>query len=346
MSIRKHVGFLLVTPLVCAVAILAQQNMPPASAPASRIDLDVVVTPKSGPPVADLRQQDFTIFDNKAAQHITSFHARSGSQDPIHVILVIDAVNTGYQTIAYERGQIDKFLRTNGGRLAQPMSLAFFTDEGTQMEKGFSTDGNGLSESFDHYAIGLRDIRRSSQYQAEDRFQLSMTALHEVVEQAAKLPGRKMIFWISPEWPILSGPRIYLDYKQEAQIFGTVVGLSTQLRQARITLYGVDPLGSNEGVARTLYYQDFLKGVSKPSQVNVGDLSLQVLAVQSGGLALASSNDVAALLEKCLADTEAYYELSFTPTPADHRDEYHNLLVQVSKPGLTVRTRTGYYAEP
>jgi hypothetical protein len=95
-----------------------------------------------------------------------------------------------------------------------------------------------------------------------------------------------------------------------------------------------------------VYYQDFLKGVSKQSQVNVGDLSLQVLAVQSGGLALASDNDVASLLQKCLADTEAYYELSFVPAPADHRDEYHNLLVQVAKPGLTARTRTGYYAEP
>jgi VWFA-related protein len=346
MSIRKHTGFLLVAPLVCAIAILAQQNMPPASAPASRIDLDVVVTPKSGPPVADLRQQDFTIFDNRVPQRITSFQARSGSQDPVHVILVIDAVNTAYQTIAYERGQIDKFLRANGGRLAQPTSLAFFTDKGTQMEQGFSTDGNGLSESFDHYAVGLRDIRRSSQYQANDRFQLSMTALREVVEQAAKLPGRKMIFWVSPGWPILSGPRIDLDYKQQNQIFGSIVGLSTQLRQARITLYSVDPLGSNEGVGRTLYYQDFLKGVSKSSQVNVGDLSLQVLAVQSGGLALASSNDVVSLLDKCLADTEAYYELSFVPAVADHRDEYHNLLVQVAKPGLTARTRTGYYAEP
>jgi VWFA-related protein len=346
MSIRKHAGFLLVTPLVCAVAILAQQNMPPASAPASSIDLDVVVTPKSGPPVADLQQQDFTIFDNRAPQRITSFHARGGSQDPVHVILVIDAVNTAYQTIAYVRGQVDKFLRANGGRLAQPMSLAFFTDKGTQMEKGFSTDGNGLSESFDHYAVGLRDIRRSSQYQANDRFQLSMTALREVVEQAAKLPGRKMIFWVSPGWPILSGPRIDLDYKQQNQIFGSIVGLSTQLRQARITLYSVDPLGSNEGVGRTLYYQDFLKGVSKSSQVNVGDLSLQVLAVQSGGLALASSNDIVSLLDKCQADTEAYYELSFVPAVADHRDEYHNLLVQVAKPGLTARTRTGYYAEP
>jgi VWFA-related protein len=95
-----------------------------------------------------------------------------------------------------------------------------------------------------------------------------------------------------------------------------------------------------------LYYQDFLKGVSKSSQVNVGDLSLQVLAVQSGGLALASSNDIVSLLDKCQADTEAYYELSFVPAVADHRDEYHNLLVQVAKPGLTARTRTGYYAEP
>jgi VWFA-related protein len=346
MSIRTRIAFLL-TPLVCTAVFFAQQNTPPpASALASRIDLDVVVTPKSGPAVAGLQQQDFTIFDNKALQRITSFRARSGSQDPVHIILVIDAVNTAYQTIAYERGQIDKFLRANGGRLAQPMTLAFFTDKGTQIEEGFSTDGNGLSESFDHHDIGLRDIRRSSQYEANDRFQLSMTALHELLEQAAKLPGRKMVFWVSPGWPILSGPRIDLDYKQQNQIFSSVVGLSTQLRQARITLYSVDPLGSNEGVARTTYYQDFLKGVSKPNQVNVGDLSLQVLAVQSGGLALASDNDVASLLQKCLADTEAYYELSFVSAPADHRDEYHNLLVQVAKPGLTARTRTGYYAQP
>jgi VWFA-related protein len=346
MSIRTRVGFLLVIPVLCTAVFFAQQNTQPTSAPASRIDLDVVVTPKSGPAVAGLQQQDFTIFDNKAPQHITSFQARNGTQDPIQIILVIDAVNTGYQVLAYERGQIDRFLRANGGRLAQPMTLAFFTDKGTQIEQGFSTDGNGLSESFDHYDIGLREIRRSSQFEANDRFQLSMTALREIIDQAAKLPGRKMIFWVSPGWPILSGPRIDLTYQQQNQIFSTVVGLSTQLRQARITLCSVNPLGSNEGLGRELYYQDFLKGVSKPSQVNVGDLSLQVLAVQSGGLALAANNDVASLLQKCLADTPAYYELSFVPAQADHRDEYHNLLVQVAKPGLTARTRTGYYAQP
>ena len=346
MSIRSAIGFFLLTPVLCTPAFFAQHNTEPTSAPGSRIDLDVVVTPKSGPAVAGLEQQDFTIFDNKAPKHITSFQARNGSQNPIQVILVIDAVNTTYQTIGYERGQIDKFLRANGGRLAQPMTLAIFTDKGMQLEQGFSTDGNGLSESFDHHEVGLRDIRRSSQYEGIDRFQLSMTALRELVEQAAKLPGRKMIFWVSPGWPILSGPRIDLDYKQQNQIFGSVVGLSTELREARITLYSVDPLGSNEGITRTFFYQDFLKGVSKQSQVNVGNLSLQVLAVQSGGLALTSSNDVAQLLEKCMADTGAYYELSFVPAVADHRDEYHNILVQVAKPGLIARTRTGYYAQP
>ena len=129
--------FLLLVPLLSTAVLSAQQNIPPTSAPASRIDLDVVVTPKSGPPVANLQQQDFTLFDNKTLQHITSFQARDGSQDPIHVILVIDAVNSPYQNIAYERGEIDKFLRANGGHLAQPMALAFFTDTGTQVQQGF-----------------------------------------------------------------------------------------------------------------------------------------------------------------------------------------------------------------
>ncbi len=162
MSIRSRIGFLLLIPVLltfvlCAPAFFAQQNTD--QTPSSRIDLDVVVTPKSGPAVAGLEQQDFTIFDNKAPQRITSFQAHRGSQDPVHIILVIDAVNTMYQNIAYQRGQIDKFLRANGGRLAQPMTLAFFSDKGTQLESGFSTDGNGLSESFDHYDIGLREIR-------------------------------------------------------------------------------------------------------------------------------------------------------------------------------------------
>ncbi|MGA3225168.1 MAG: VWA domain-containing protein [Acidobacteriaceae bacterium] len=341
------IGARLVLISVLSSAVLsAQQNIPPTGANSARINLDVVVTPKSGPPVANLEQQDFTVFDNKTLQHLTSFQARDGSHDPIHVIILIDAVNSTYQNIAWDRGEIGKFLRANGGHLSQPTALALFTDTGTQVQQGFLTDGNQLATALDQFAIGLRNVRRSSQWGASDRFQLSMNTLHQLVEHEGSLPGRKMVFWVSPGWPLLSGPGIHLDGKQQNQLFSNIVGLSTQLRQNRITLYSIDPLGANEGVLRTFYYQDFLKGVSKPGQVSVGDLGLQVLATQTGGLALTSSNDIVSQLQKCYADTEAYYELSFDPAPADHRDEYHNLIVQVAKPGLTARTRTGYYAQP
>jgi len=346
MPIERRLGLLIFAPMLCVAALSAQQKMPPTPVAESSVSLDVVVTPKSGPPVADLQQQDFTILDNKTPRHITSFHAFGGSQAPIHVLIVLDAVNVPYQSIAYSRGEIDKFLHANGGRLAYPTQLAFFTDKGMQVQQGFSTDGNELSSSLDQYAVGLRDIRRSSQYEANDRFNLSIGALQSLSESQAKLPGRKLIFWVSPGWPLLSGPRIYLDAKQENQLFSMIVGLSTQMREAGVTLYNINPFGASEGVGRQFYYESFLKGVSKPGQAMIGDLSLQVLAAQSGGLVLNGSNDLTGLLEQSAADGQAYYELSFDPPRADHPEEYHHIEVQVNRPGLTARTRQGYYLQP
>lgn len=338
MFVRKGLAFLLCAPVLFAAALAG-----PAT---SNIDIDVVVTPKSGPPVADLNKEDFSVLDNKTRQQITSFRAFSGSQAPVQVILVVDAVNVPYDRIAYERGEIDKFLHANGGRLPHPVKLAFFTDNGLQLQQDFATDGNELSSSLNQYAVGLRNIRRSSQFQASDRFQLSINALRSLVGGIAKSPGRKMVLWVSPGWPLLSGPGIYLDAKQQNQLFATIVDLSTQLREGHVTLYSVDPIGAGEGVGRAFYYESFTKGVSKPGQVQVGDLSLQVIAKQSGGLVLTGSNNLAGFLQQCMADSEAYYKMSFTPAASEHRDEYHHIDVQVDKPGLTARTRDGYYAQP
>ncbi len=346
MPIEKRLGLLIFASALCISGLSAQQKTESAPAPASNISLDVVVTPRSGQPVADLQQQDFTILDNKTPRPITSFHAFSGNQIPIEVILVIDAVNLPYERVAYERQEVEKYLHANGGRLAYPTAIAFFTDKGIQAQQSYSTDGNELSASVDSYVVGLRDIRRSSQYQASDRFQLSINALRALVGSVANRPQRKIVLWVSPGWPLLSGPGVFLDIKQENWLFSTIIDLSTQLRQAHVTLYNINPLGAAESVARTFYYQDFLKGITKPSQVRVGDLSLQVLAIQSGGLVLNGSNSTAALLEQCLADTKAYYELSFDPPTGDHANEYHHIEVQVARPGLTARTRDGYYTQP
>jgi VWFA-related protein len=334
--------------LLCSVAGFAQQTaaVQPAGAVSAptRISLDVVVMPKGGKPVADLTQQDFTVLDNKVAQPITSFRAVVGSGAPVEVIVVIDAINTAYTAIAYERGEIGKFLRANNAQLAYPTALAVISDTSTQMQNGFSKDGNVLIDALDHYTVSLRTIERSAGfYGADERLSLSIQALREIVARAATLPGRKLVLWISPGWPILSGPNVQLTAKQQQNIFDIIVKVSTELRQAHITLYSIDPLGTVDIGMRTFYYQDFLKGIRKPKDTQLGNLALQVIATQSGGLALNSSNDIAGLLQQAVMDSEAYYELSFDPVRGEP-DEYHQIDVKVSKPGLIVRTRTGYYS--
>lgn len=348
MSIERCFCALLLLALLPYTAQARAQEKAPAETAPAKMYLDVVVAPKSGVPVAELQQQDFTVFDNNAPQSITSFQALGGSQTPVEIILVIDTVNASYSRIPYERSEIDKFLRANHGQLAQPISLAIFTDTGTQIQEGASRDGNALSASLDHAAIGLRSIGRSTGiYGADERIQLSLNTLHKLAAREQARPGRKIILWVSPGWPLLSGVRIDLDANQKRKIFSAITDLSTELRNARVTLYNVDPLGAGESIfGSSANYEEFLKGVSKVSDVMVGDLALQVMAVQTGGLALSGNNDIAAMLQRCVADTDAYYELSFNAPPAEHPDEYHHLEVRVAKPGLTARTRRGYYSQP
>jgi VWFA-related protein len=217
------------------------------------------------------------------------------------------------------------------------------------MEDELTNDGNALVAALDQQTIALRTIRRSAGfYGAAERWQLSIQALARLATYEAQRPGRKLILWVSPGWPYLSGPDTeeLLDDKQRGQIFADIVGLSTVLQQAHVTLYSIDPLGTTDIGTRTFYYEAFLKGVSKPSQALPGDLALQVLAAQSGGLALYASNDITVQLQKCLADSQNYYEISFEPQASKQLDEYHRLEIQLDKKGLTARTRQGYYAQP
>jgi VWFA-related protein len=331
----------------CSVAALAQQSSaPPAQPKADTIFLDVVVTSKSREPVSGLQEQDFRVIDNKVPQGLTSFQQQGGAQVPIEVVLVVDDVNTGIEHVAYERSEMDKFLRTNGGQLTYPTTLAYVSDSGLQIEQEFSRDGNALSAALDHHMVALHTIRRSAGfYGAVERYEMSLQALDQLAKREASRPGRKLILWISPGWPYLSGPGIeqQLDAKQEQHIYDDVVRFSTLLRLGRITLYSIDPLGTADFGERTFYWESFMKGISKPGQAQGGDLALQVLATQSGGLALTANNDISAQLRQCLADAQAYYELSFAPSLENPRDAYHHVEVRVDKPGLVARTRQGYY---
>jgi VWFA-related protein len=337
-------------PSATPAAPSAGANTPPSPSD-HRISLDVVVTDKAGNAQLGLQQQDFTILDDKQPENILSFHAADESTaaaDPMQVIFLVDAVNTGVQTMGNERLQLEKFLRQDGGHLALPTSLVFLTDTSTEVQPVPTHDGNGLADLLNSKETGLRIVGRSQGfYGAVDRLNISLGALAKLTNYESQRPGRKLIVWFSSGWPMLSGPRVELTQKNQEWLFNTIVGLSRSLREARITLYSVDPLGTADAASfRTFYYESFLKGVPSANKVLAGNLALQVLATQTGGKVLNSNNDLTKLIASCLMDAKAYYTLSFIYPPADHPDEYHSLEIKVDKPGLVARTRTGYYAQP
>ena len=326
--------------------VSGQQSSSPKPSTDRMIHLNVVVTDSSGRRVGGLTQQDFTLLDNKNQRPLTSFVETKENEPPVQLLIVVDAVNTPYTAVGYQREQIEKYLRANEGHLTIATNFAVLTDKGVQLYNNPSKDGMALSSALEHEEIGLRVNGRSEGfYGAEDRVTLSLNALRDIAAYEAKLPGRKLVAWVSPGWALLSGPRLDLDNNQEKQIFGNIVDFSTQLREARVTLDAVNSWGADESLLRALYYEDFLKGVSKPDQAQLGNLALQVLAAQSGGLVL-NSSDVVGNLQKCVDDAGVSYDVSVPAAPTERHDEYHELSVRIDKPGLTTRTRAGYYAQP
>jgi VWFA-related protein len=338
-----YLRFLL--PVLCGVA-MAQEVVP--GQPASKaIQLDVVVAPKSGTPVPGLQERDFVVLDNKVPQTVTSFRGYEGKPEPVEVILLIDSVNTTFSNIAYERGEIDKFLNANGGELSQPTTLAILTDEGVKKETGFTKDGRGLAASLDKQTIGLRQLTRSTGfYGAGERSDISLNALRQLLGYEATRPGRKVILWVSPGWPLLPGTQGYLTSGQAKNIYRQIVLISSLLRQSQTTIYNINPLGASEGLAYTFEYENFLKGVKKPNDSNLGNLALQVLATQSGGLVLTGNSDISGMLARCMAEAGEYYRLSYEPPTAGGKDEFHSVEVQVAEPGLKARTLDTYYTGP
>ena len=338
----------------CAICISVSlcmglaQNTP--AGPDLSLALNVVVTDKSGKPFPGLEEQDFTLLDNKRPQKITSFEAVRGSNanqsPPMEVILLMDDINTGITNLAYGRQQVEKFLGRDNGVLSHPVLLAFLSDTGLKLTNP-SQDGKALTAELNANPAGLRVVTRDQGvYGAGERLQLSLNAVGQLVQAEGAKPGRKLVVWISPGWPILTGPRIQLDSKDRQGIFRNIVLLSENLRRADMTICSIDPLGAAEAPLRADFYKEFTNGVKKANDAQYGNLALPVLAFQSGGRVLNSSNDIVSQIAAAVSDGDIYYVLRFQASRGEAADQYHSVEVKIDKPGLAVRTRTGYYAQP
>ena len=317
------------------------------------IHLDVVVTDQSGRSVAGLPLSDFTLLDNGRRINPLSFHAyseQSGPNPAVRLIVVVDTLALPGLLPTNERLAVENFLRANGGHLAQPVSLYELDESGFYSVGMPSTDGNALASdllrSKDlHQLRSFRSTLRGVTWKWMDLNDTpsleGLKALGQIATMERQVPGRKLLIWVGPGWGIGSGAYADRTVSKE-EVFYTIRWFSDLLREARVTLYSLSA-GETEP---SEFYLKYLSGVASPQQASFMNLYRKVLAEQSGGRVLNSGSDLLSQIESCIHEPDAFYTLSFDPPPTAQPNEYHDLKLQIQKPGLSAHTNTGYYNQP
>lgn len=312
--------------------------------------LDVMVDDANGNAVPGLEPWDFKLTDNGKASKIVFFRAFDDvvakPDPPVEVILLIDEINLPFSQVAFVKEELARFLRQNGGQVAYPVSLMLLSNKGLRVQPRPTENGEALLKTLRGIAGSVRMITPAMAGNGFiERAQRSIRAIDSLAVNEARKPGRKLLIWVGPGWPMLDSTRYAMpDDLAKLRYFRSIVDLTNELREARMTVYSVS--GDDSGVRRDLLYQDFLKGVVDLRQANASDLALKVLVTHTGGRILGPNNDLAGHIDACIADAKDFYEIDFLPAATQHPDEYHTLSVTVDRPGWTVRTYNAYYAEP
>ncbi len=320
------------------------------------VTLDVQVSDSSGKPVTGLLQDDFKLIDNKQVRPLTAF-SEAGAENatsttPVEVVLLIDGIIAPPATLSDLHRNLAVYLHAAGAQLPLPMSLAFLTPEGLKTQNQATRDPALLLANLDNNPIPQVERQGEGYLYSAQLRENSLKALVLMADKLNRRPGRKLLIWISPGWGAFEAETSQKSRKEMEGLFTFAANLSNGLRQAGITLYSVDPWGTSDAaLAGTRRYENFVKGGTSTKDADNGDLMLQVLAAQSGGLVLYGSNNIAKLVSQCIADGRSFYQISFDAPTAANPDEYHKIEVQVNKPGSNksgykVRTRTRYFAEP
>jgi VWFA-related protein len=349
-----------------------------------RITIDLAVTDAQGNAVTGLERKDFKLLDEGNPLNLVTFDAANrgplGFDPPIQVILVIDGADLSAVGLAEAEADVDRFLRKDGGYLAYALTVYRITSDGLFAIRDVFTDGNEFADKTGR-AGSMRRVwshSRSESVQVVDLLQIAaqksavaglpqsrlrevpmpiaMKALGAIAIEQRRIAGRKLLFWIGPGWRV--------DLKGGEGLFDTITEFSTRLREARIELSiagrwvrGNPNAGSGASIMGKEALEEYVKGVRVARNARYPNLGLQVLAARTGGGMLTTRNDLAAvvekgrndiprLIEKHIAEASNYYRLTFDPPRTEAVDEYHDLKVEIDRPGLTAHTGAGYYDEP
>lgn len=318
---------------------------PAAKGPQLR--LTVEVTDQSGNPVKGLQESAFTVLDNGRPVPLDFFYAHDSASEETgseSVVLVIDAINVFFNLLSEERTQIEQYLRSNQGHLPAPLAIAAVSENDFTWIADPSADGNKLADQLHQWQPHLQPRPTTSDADMQERWQESVFGLSKALNYESNYPGRKLLVYVSPGWPLIHSTDVQATDGLLHQWMDLIVSTSANLRKQEVTIEVAQPQGS-AGVDWGPIWRANLKPVKKWDHSEPADVVLQVLAVQSGGQVVHSNNNIADEIAQCMRDASSWYTI-VVPQQPDKPNTWHDLQVRVNQPGTSVRAANGYYAQP
>ncbi len=345
-------------PLAPEPGVQPEKPPPGAQKPSIRVRVNEVIAPvtvldRSGEMVFDLAEKDFRVFDNGVEQKIEHFDLGGES---LSVVLAVETSSRIEPLLPAVRQTGIVFSQTVMARTAEAAVIGF-DDEVTSWtnSRGIGTTWRIRSRTFGRELPGRCSTMR---WRAASRCSMNSPA------------GRRRILVVLAEAQDRGSESKLGEVLRQAQLANVTIysiGLSSTAAAFRskpdptppvqIGPPGTFPVPTPNGMPQTPDIErEMQQGVDlgalaewlvKTGMNALGPNSLAVASKATGGLHVNTMKDrsIEKAIDEIGGELHAQYTLGYRPS-GDEVSGYHEIKVEVHRPGVTVRTRPGYYLPP
>jgi len=320
----------------------------------TEITAPVTVQDRDGELVLNLEQKDFHVFDNGIEQKIDHFDLGG---DPLAVVLLVETSSRVEPMLPAIRQCGIVFTQTVMGPTADAAVISY--DDTVDIRQSFTGDSDAIENAIHKLQVGTSGTR------LYDGISKSITLLSK---QPPRL--RRILLIVGEAVDRGSETRLgaALRLAQLSNVTIYTIGLSTTAAEFRnphqyvppsIGPPGTFPVPTPPGVPETPQNeQEMEQGgnadlmslalwVVQHASNAVKNHALEVASTATGGVHISTMKDrsIEKAMDEIGGELHAQYTLGYHPS-GDESSGMHEIKVTVSRPGLRIRTRPGYYLPP
>ena len=282
----------------------------------SVVNLNVVVTDRSGKALANLKKEDFQLAENGEAQTIEFF---APSTAPFNMVLLLDLSGSIQDKIDTVKAAALKFIDVIGPN--DKVAVVTFTHEVRVISQ--------LTSNRDLLRTRIQSIPRA----------VSGTAFYEamwftIVDTLRGTEGQRNAIVVMTD-----GVDSSLDRYNPAPTRVSFNRLAGRLEESDVIVFPI--------YLDTEYEEVFERQQSTTEAYAMARSQLEKIAELTGGQVFQAqeAKDLAGVYKQVAAALRTVYSVGYYPTNGEKDGSYRRVKVGVDRNGAAVRTRRGYYAK-